>query len=247
MQGEHERLRRMLGELVSLLPPERLAGLIDNTVLRPAMRLEDAIKLIEETHEYGFYCAMIPPSHVRRAHPYAGDLGVRLCTVVGFPSGFQPGEAKMVELSLVSSFVEEVDLVAPLWAAVEGDYDYVRSELSEFVETARSGGVKVVKVIVEAPLVGDDALSIMVRASAEAGADYVKTSTGVYSKGGDPATVMRLAEAAAPYRLKVKAAGGIRTGLDAILAIAAGADRVGTSSAVRVIETYKTLYKGVKR
>ena len=97
------------------------------------------------------------------------------------------------------------------------------------------------KVIVEAPLLGDDELKIIVEASGRAGADYVKTSTGVYSKGGDPYTVMRLHSLAEPLGLKVKAAGGIRTGVDALLAIAAGASRIGTSSGPRVVESYRRL------
>ncbi len=236
-----ESLLEHLAKVASSLTSERLASMIDHTLLSPLSTTEKALRLVEEAARYGFACAMVPPSLVRSVYPYARDAGVKLCTVAGFPSGFMPGEAKAVEVRLVSSYVDEIDIVAPLWAAAEGDHSYVVDELSTLVEEARSAGVKIIKVIVEAPLVDDEALVLLVRASKEAGADFVKTSTGVYSKGGDPATVLRLASVAKPHGLQVKAAGGIRTGLDAVLAIAAGASRIGTSSGVRVLESFREL------
>lgn len=238
MQGG---LLEHLTSVARSLTPEKLASMIDHTLLNPLSTTDKALRLIEETARHGFACAMVPPSLVRHVHPYARDAGVRLCTVIGFPSGFIPGEAKAVEARLVSGFVDELDVVAPLWAAAEGDYSYVVEELSTIIEEARGSGVKIVKVIVEAPLVDDEALVLLVKASKEAGADFVKTSTGVYSKGGDPATVLRLSSVAKPHGLEVKAAGGIRTGLDAVLAIAAGASRIGTSSGVRVLESFREL------
>jgi len=238
---QQEDLLSHLERVARGLTPEKLASMIDHTLLKPFSRLDDAVRLIEEASRHGFACAMVPPTLVRQASVYAQDAGVRLCTVIGFPSGFQPLEAKLEELRLVGDAVEEVDVVAPLWAAAEGDKDSVARELAAIVEEARGLGVRLVKVIVEAPLAGDRALSIMVEAAREAGAYCVKTSTGVYSKGGDPATVLRLYSLAKPHGLRVKAAGGIRTGLDALLAIAAGASRIGTSSGVKVLESFRRM------
>ncbi len=221
--------------------PEKLASVIDHTLLAPNAGLEDALRVVEETVKYGFHCAMLTPYHVVRTARTAEDLGVRLCTVIGFPGGFQAGEAKRAEIQAVAGLVEEVDIVANIQAAKAGDQALIEGELSGLVEEAREAGVKTVKVIVEAPLLDDDTLALLVKSVAEAGADYAKTSTGVYSKGGDVFTVLRVAQLAKPLGLKVKAAGGIRNAVDALLALASGADRLGSSSSVKIIESYKVI------
>jgi len=141
----------------------------------------------------------------------------------------------------VGEVVEEVDVVANIQAARAGDQGGLLEELGAVVEEARGLGVKVVKVIVEAPLVDDDTLALLVDAASRAGADYVKTSTGVYSRGGDVFTVLRVSSLAAPRGLRVKAAGGIRNAVDALLALASGAERIGSSRSIDVIESYKVI------
>ncbi|MEB3773539.1 MAG: 2-deoxyribose-5-phosphate aldolase [Desulfurococcales archaeon] len=201
-----------------------LARSIDATQLKPAMTLGDAERLVEDVYKYGFHCAMLPPAWIRSVRSMSRDMGVRLCSVSGFPSGGHPLNVKALEIEYLASMdVEEVDIV-PLFG---GD---IEEELGELVDRARSGGIRIVKVILEAPLHGDESLARMVEAAARAGADFVKTSTGVYSKGGDPHTVYRLYRIASKYGLKVKAAGGIRDRIQAVLALAAGASRIGTSS-----------------
>ncbi len=221
--------------------PEKLASVIDHTLLDPGAGQDAALRVVEEASRYGFHCAMLSPYHVVRVRDAAESLGVRLCTVVGFPSGFQHGEAKAAEIRYVSGSVEEIDVVANIQAALAGEISYVEEEVAGLVEEAREAGVKVVKVIVEAPLLDDDTLASIVRAVSRAGADYVKTSTGVYTKGGDVFTVLRVHQLAAPLGLRVKAAGGIRNAVDALLALASGADRIGTSSGPRVVESYKVI------
>lgn len=235
------RLLETLSRIAGVVSTADLAAMIDHTLLKPTATLQDALRIVEEASRYGFHCAMLPPHLVREVSSYASEYGVRLCTVVGFPAGFQPVESKLAEIDAVAGLVEEIDVVAPLWAGAVGDIDAARSELSRIVDAARAVGVRVVKVIVEAPLLDDNALKVLVEASREASAEYVKTSTGVYSKGGDPYTVMRLHALAEPLGLKVKAAGGIRNGIDALLAIASGATRIGTSRGVEVVESYRKL------
>ncbi|MFN4045723.1 MAG: deoxyribose-phosphate aldolase, partial [Acidilobaceae archaeon] len=153
----------------------------------------------------------------------------------GFPSGFSGLRAKIVEVEeALSHGAVEVDVVANFTLARSGLVGELLGELSAIVDVARSYGA-LVKVIVEAPLHSDGELEVLVEASSRAGAHFVKTSTGVYSKGGDPWTVYRLYRLASPRGLKVKAAGGVRGYFDALLALAFGADRVGTSSAGQVI------------
>ncbi len=234
-------LRKVLEEIVTSISVEGLASMIDNTKLTPTISYDEVVRLVEETSKFRFKCAMLPPTYIPRVFDIAKTLNVPLCTVIGFPSGYQPAEAKRSEILYVSEYVEEIDIVAPVWAAKTGDYAYVVEELAMLVDVAKENGIKTVKIIVMAPLVNDSVLNQLVEASYKAGADFVKTSTGVYSKGGDPRTVLRLSEIAQNYNLKVKAAGGIRTAIDAILAIASGAQRIGTSSARNIIEDYKTL------
>lgn len=240
---QDQLLKTIIEKTLSQLTPEEAAGLIDNTLLSPRTTIPDALRLIEETARYGFNCAMIPSALVYRVYDAAKSLGTRLCTVIGFPLGAVAADSKRAEILTVSSYVEEIDIVAPIWAAESGNYDYLVEELKELVTTAKEHDIGTVKIIVTAPLVSDNVLAMLVEASAKAGADYVKTSTGVYSKGGDPRTVLRLSELAEKYGLKVKAAGGIRTAIDMILALASGAHRIGTSAGVRILEDYKRLYE----
>lgn len=210
--------------------------MIDATLLNPITSPREAIKLVRETSEHSFWCAMLPPTLIPEVRREAMELGVRLCSVAGFPSGMHPLRAKLAEVEeLASMGVEEVDIV-PLLAGGE--------DLGELVDRAKAGGIRLVKVIVEAPLQDDRGLKALVEAAHRAGAEYVKTSTGVYSKGGDYYTVKRLTMLARPRGLLVKAAGGIRDGLGALLAVAAGASRIGTSSPVRVLSSFRELVGG---
>ena len=215
---------------------EELAARLDSTLLSPTASAEDYLALVREAADLGFRAAVVPSAAVPLVAREAERLGVRLVAVVGFPLGAVPLKAKLAELDFVlGAGASEVDLVPWIAAPRERLYE----EISRVVDAARRRGARV-KVIVEAPLVGDGRLRELVEASAAAGAEFVKTSTGVYSKGGDPATVARLAAMAKPLGLKVKAAGGVRTALDALLAIGAGADVIGTSSARRVIDSFES-------
>jgi len=214
-----------------------LAARIDSTLLSPTAAAEDYLALVREAADYGFRAVVVPSSAVALVAREAERLGVAVAAVAGFPLGAVPLRAKLAEVEdAVAAGAAEVDLVPWLSQPPE----HVRGEVARVVEAARAGGAKV-KVILEVPLIGDDRLEGLVEAVAAAGAEFAKTSTGVYSKGGDPATVYRLASAAKPRGLKVKAAGGIRTAVDALLAIAAGADVIGTSSARRVVESFARL------
>ncbi len=230
--------RRLLERALSEVSGrDELAARLDSTLLSPTASSEDYVALVREAAEMGFRAAVVPSAAVPLVAREAERLGVRLAAVVGFPLGAVPLEAKLVELELaLESGASEVDLVP--WVAASRER--LSEEIARVVSAAKRRGAEV-KVIVEAPLVGDNRLRDLVEASASAGAGFVKTSTGVYSKGGDPATVARLARLAKPLGLKVKAAGGVRTAVDALLAIGAGADVIGTSSARRVVETFDRL------
>lgn len=221
--------------------PAAMASVIEHTLLKPSSSLKEVEKLVLDTRRYGFACAVLSPYHARRIASLAKSSGVDLCAVIGFPSGFHSLEAKMIEIRYVAGLVNGVDIVANTQALMAGDISGYKEELADLVGYARDNGIEHVKIIVEAPLLDDSLLEEAVSAVSHARADYVKTSTGVYSKGGDPVTVLRTAIHAKRYSLMVKAAGGIRTAIEALIALASGAHRLGTSSGPQVIETLKRL------
>jgi len=239
--AERALLEALENTLKTYDSPEKLAKTIDHTLLSPSAGIEKALQLIDEAHRYGFHCAMLSPYHILKTRTTALELGVNLCTVIGFPSGFQSLKAKQEELKTIIGLVDEIDIVANIQALIAGDVGVIQDELSDLIRFSKENGVKIVKVIVEAPLLDDNTLALAIKLVSEAGADYVKTSTGVYSKGGDPLTVLRVSHIAREYGLKVKAAGGIRNGVDALLALASGAHRLGTSSGVQVVKSFERL------
>lgn len=234
----YSRLARTLWEAAGR---PGVAGIMDATLLDPRAPPSESERVVREAAGLGAYCALVPPSHVPVVSRLAGELGVRLCSVAGFPYGYQPAPAKAAEVEWLSGQgVAEVDYVIDVGRAAAGDIEYVESEIAEAVDAARRHGARI-KVIVEAPLIGREELGAVVRAAARTGAFMVKTSTGVLSKGGDPATVSRLASIAAGWGMPVKAAGGIRSLADALAAVVAGASRIGSSSYSRIISEASAL------
>ncbi len=231
MEPAFVTLARSLG-----LTKDRLASMIDATKLSPTLTLEEARNLLDDVARHGFYCAMLPPTHALRLAREAAALGVRLCSVAGFPYGYGREEEKVSETrALASAGVVEVDAVVNLALVKSGAWSEVERELRILAKAAHEGGARL-KLIVEAPLLSDEELDRLVAIAAKAGVDYLKTSTGVISKGGDPLTVARLTKAAEKFGLPVKAAGGIRSWYDAVAAVAAGASRIGASAYLEIIE-----------
>jgi len=215
-----------------------VASLVESTLLDPFAGFDSFRGLVLEAYRWGFRCVVVPVSVLGFVSRVAFEYGVRVCGVVGFPAGFYGLRFKVLEVEeACGAGVFEVDVVPSFHHVRGGLWGEVLGELSAIVDAARSCGASV-KVIVEAPNLGDGELERLVDAAWRAGASFVKTSTGVYSKGGDPLTVYRVYRLASSRGLKVKAAGGIRTFLDLALAYAFGADTIGTSSAGRVMEDY---------
>jgi len=228
-----ERLSRIIG-----FDAGTVASLIESTLLDPFASIRVFEDLVVEASRWGFRCVVVPVSVLGFISGFARDRGVRVCPVIGFPSGFQPLKSKVLEVEVSCGHgVFEVDVVPNFNLVKSGLWGGVLEELSTIVGVARSHGVGV-KVIVEAPLLGDEELEALVDVAFKAGASFVKTSTGVYSKGGDPGTVYRLYRFASRRGLRVKAAGGIRSFVDLALAYSFGADSVGSSSASRIMEDY---------
>ena len=212
----------------------QVAALVDHTLLKPEATADDVATVAAEAAALGVYAVCVSPSMVSAA----ATAGVRVAAVAGVPSGKHLPEIKAAEATLaVASGASEIDMVIDLGAAIAGDFEAVRSEIAcvrAAVPTA------VLKVIVESAalltLVGEQTLADVCGAAEDAGADFVKTSTGFHPAGGASVAAVALMADAVGGRLGVKASGGIRTAADALAMLDAGATRLGLSGTRTVLD-----------
>ena len=213
--------------------PDDLAPLVDHTLLAPAATDADVRALCEEAAELGVAAVCVSPSRL----PLAPDLlppTMAVAAVVGFPSGAHVPAAKAREAELaVAAGASELDVVIDLGAAVAAEWHRVEAEVAAV--RAAAPRPTVVKVIIEAAALGDEAIADACRAAEAGGADMVKTSTGFHPAGGATVEVVRLMLATVGDRLGVKAAGGIRDAATARAMVAAGASRLGCSATRAVL------------
>ena len=209
-----------------------LASYIDYTLLRPGCQRAEIEALCQTAVERGYAAVCVPPYYVSDARRFIPpESPVRITTVVGFPHGMHLTETKYTEASLaLQSGAQELDMVLNLAAYFSGDKPYVQAELTTLSELAEKHQATL-KVILETAYLSDKQVRELCEVCAEAGVHYVKTSTGFASKGAEIETV-RLMRAVLPPHVKVKASGGIRTAEAAWAFIEAGADRIGTSTAL---------------
>lgn len=213
-----------------------LAGFIDHTRLKPESKQSKIKELCEEALAYEFAAVCINPIHVEYAAKLLQSSSVDVCCVIGFPLGANLPEVKAFEArEAVRQGATEVDMVINVGALRDQNYDLVRSDIEGVVSAA---GKAVVKVILETGLLVDDEKRQACILSKEAGAHFVKTSTGFGPMGATPYDV-RLMRETIGNKMGVKAAGGIRTFKDALRLIDAGANRLGTSSGVAIVEGYR--------
>ncbi|OPL10943.1 MAG: 2-deoxyribose-5-phosphate aldolase [Firmicutes bacterium ML8_F2] len=211
---------------------ENMAGYIEHTLLKAEATAEDISKLCREARECKFYAVCINPSFVQQAVKELAESEVKVATVIGFPLGANTTAVKAFEAAeAVASGAAEIDMVINLGALKNGDLDYVRRDISTVVRAAEG---KTVKVIIEAVLLNNKEKMIACRLAEEAGAHFVKTSTG-FGPGGATVTDVRLMRETIGPAMGVKAAGGVRTAKDALLMIEAGACRIGTSAGKAII------------
>jgi deoxyribose-phosphate aldolase len=213
----------------------QLAALVDHTLLKPEATDADVAALLTEAADLNVYAVCVSPSMVPVA---VAAGGVRVATVAGFPSGKHVSAVKAQEAAqAVTAGAGEVDMVIDIGAALAGELDAVRSDIAA-VRSAVPGVV--LKVIVEsAVLLGDSdgrTLVEVCRAAEDAGADFVKTSTGFHPAGGASVRAVALMAETVGGRLGVKASGGIRTAADAIAMVDAGATRLGLSGTRAVLD-----------
>jgi purine-nucleoside phosphorylase len=224
-------------DLVELIArePDMVADVIDHTLLKPDATSQQIKQLCEEALEYEFASICINPIHVRYAVGLLEDSPVKVGTVVGFPLGAVTVEDKIREAKqAIDDGATEVDMVINIGAVKEGNDALVGREIASVVNTAHSRGV-LCKVIIEAGLLEDDEKERISLLAKKAGADYVKTSTGFIAGGATVEDVMLMRKTVGPH-MGVKAAGGIRTYDRLKQMVSAGANRIGTSTSVAIME-----------
>lgn len=215
------------------------AKMIDHTLLKPEASREQVKNLCREAAEYGFHSVCVNSCYVSFCADLLKDSDVKVCTVIGFPLGAMSSAGKAAEAAAaVKDGADELDMVINVGMIKSGDWEYVRRDIEEVVKAA--GSRALVKVILETCLLTDDEKRIACRVCREAGAAYVKTSTG-FSTGGATAADVRLMREEAGDSMGVKASGGIRSLKDAEEMAAAGADRIGTSSGIAIAREQKGL------
>ena len=214
---------------------EELAKRIDHAVVKPDVTVKDVEKACEEAIRYGLRGLCVPPCYIELASRLLEGSGVRLCAVVGFPFGFTLPEMKAREAELAMELgASDIDMVMNISALKSGLHDLVLEDVRGVVEAVKARG-GIVKVIVEICYLTGEELRRACELAVEAGADFVKTSTGMGPGGATPEAV-RMMKAVVGSRAGVKAAGGIRTYERALMMIEAGADLIGTSTPGAILE-----------
>ena len=206
---------------------------IDHTLLKAEATESDIKKLCAEAKEFSFFAVCVNSCYVSLAKKELAGTATKIASVIGFPLGAAHTLAKVAETKIaVSEGADEIDMVIAIGALKEGRLDYVLSDIREVVSAAREGGA-IVKVILETCLLSDEEIRTACRLSMEAGAAFVKTSTGFSTAGATIRHVVMMRDAVGDSML-VKASGGIRDKAKALEMIEAGADRLGTSASVDI-------------
>lgn len=214
--------------------PSALAPMIDHTILKPDARREDVSQLCREALQHGFAAVCVNPFWVRQVAGILKGSAVKTCSVVGFPLGATPTDVKAYETRrAIFDGAQEIDMVINIGALKSGDFSLVEQDILEVVRVAAEQGA-VVKVILETCLLSQEEKIAACQLARRALADFVKTSTG-FSSGGATIDDVRLMKEIVGDCLKVKASGGIRSLADARAMIKAGANRIGTSSGVKIV------------
>lgn len=215
--------------------PQAIAAMIDHTILRADATEAEVRKLCGEAAEHKFASVCVNPWWAAVAAAELRGTGVKVCTVAGFPLGMTPSKVKAVEAAqAIRVGAGEVDMVMAVGALKSGQFAQVRADVAAVAEACHQGGA-MLKVIIEACLLTKEEKETACKLSVEAGADFVKTSTG-FSKYGATVEDVDLMRRVVGPSVGVKAAGGIRTLEDFEAMVRAGANRVGASASVKIVE-----------
>ncbi len=227
-----ERLSSTLG----VIPQDmNLAKMIDHTLLKPDATQQEIAQLCFEARKYGFASVCVNPTWVSLCAELLKGSTAKVCTVIGFPLGATSSQAKAFETeTAIRQGATEIDMVINIGALKARDLETVAKDIRSVVNAAHSQGI-IVKVIIETALLSDEEKTMASLISKEAGADFVKTSTG-FAGGGATVHDVELMRKTVGPQMGVKASGGVRTFEDAASMIKAGATRIGASAGVKIIQ-----------
>lgn len=206
---------------------------IDHTILKADATETDLKKLIAEAKEHQFYSVCVNPTWVKLASELLAQEPVAVCTVIGFPLGANTTEVKAFETKdAINNGADEVDMVINIGQLKAGNEAFVKADIEAVVLAAKDKAL--VKVIIETSLLTDSEIEVASRLSKEAGADFVKTSTGFSTAGAKVEDVALMRQTVGP-EMGVKASGGIHNAKDAQAMVDAGATRLGTSASIAIV------------
>ena len=215
-----------------MMTDKEILSHIDHTLLKPFAKWEGIEKLCDEAIEYQTASVCIPPAYIKRVNDKYGDK-INICTVVGFPLGYSVTAAKAAEIEqALADGCNEIDMVVNISDVKNGDYDKVEEEIRTLKKACKG---HILKVIIETCFLTEEEKTAMCKAVTNAGADYIKTSTG-FGTGGATIEDIRLFKQHIGANVKMKAAGGVKTKEDLIMFLEEGCDRIGTSSAVGMLK-----------
>ena len=207
---------------------------IEHTNLKPTITHYDIEQLISEAKEHQLFGVCVPPFWVKKAKRDIGDADIQLVTVIGFPLGYQMTEAKLAEIQkAIDDGADELDMVLNI-SALKAQMNWPKIEIAKCSKLAHEH-YKLLKVIIETAYLTDQELELVCRWCADAGVDFVKTSTGFAPDGAKVEDITKM-RALLPSNVGIKASGGIKTYEQAVKLISAGADRIGTSSGVSIAQ-----------
>lgn len=210
---------------------EKVLGMIDHTLLKAVSTWPEIESLCDEAVKYHTASVCVPPCFIKRIHDQYGDA-LAICTVIGFPLGYNTTEIKVAETrQAIADGAVEVDMVVNLGDVKSGAFDKVTEEIRAVKQAA---GSRILKVIIETCYLTEEEKIALCRCVTDAGADYIKTSTGFGTAGAQLEDIALFRKHIGP-KVKIKAAGGIRTPEDLEAFVNAGCDRIGTSSAVKLL------------
>ena len=214
-----------------------IAEMIDHTILKPEATKSEIEQLCKEAMEYKFAAVCVNPYYVSYCKEVLKDSNVKVATVIGFPLGANTKELKAFEaLDAVNNGADEIDMVINIGALKDKDYEVVKNDIKLVVDIAKDKAI--VKVIIETSLLTDEEKVKACEIAMEAGADFVKTSTG-FSTGGANVEDVKLMKSVVGDKLEVKASGGVRDLDAANKMILAGATRLGTSSGINILKEFQ--------
>ena len=210
-----------------------LAKYIDHTALKADTSRAAIETLCQEARDYGFMSVCVNPTWVATAHTLLAGSDVKVCTVIGFPLGANTSAVKAFETrTAIQEGADEVDMVINIGAAKDGNWDLVKADIQAVVEAANHQAL--VKVIVETCLLSKEEIVKASQVAKEAGADFVKTSTGFSTGGATVQDISLMRETVGPD-MGVKASGGVQNRADALAMIEAGASRIGASKGIAIV------------